>query len=333
MNNEIFSLCQSLFPEWKPLKETDFHFDPPKGFSSFTMGIRSIKNVNPPAVLFRKLEGKENAILDFEIEKDVFLLLSDHDIAAKCHYYDEYCRIEEFYKGRTLEPVDLCNPEHLRRIGHQLSRIHQIKPQGIPPDHFFELVHKKWGLIARDILNNRIDEFPLNEQEMCIELREIYEDRTLEMVLSILPEGPLCFCHNDTYHGNIMKLENHEIKLLDFEFSCLNHPAYDFSNLFAETVMTHKLRDYPYFRIEKPEYSEEEIKILIDAYLDKESFSSKEERKLKLNTLLNEVKQMIPLSDFKYAMAAITLSVNPIQKIRFIPYAYQRFKKFKDALS
>jgi hypothetical protein len=29
-----------------------------------------------------------------------------------------------------------------------------------------------------------------------------------------------------------------------------------------------------------------------------------------------------------YAMAALPLSVEPIQKIRFIPYAHQRFHKF-----
>ena len=29
-----------------------------------------------------------------------------------------------------------------------------------------------------------------------------------------------------------------------------------------------------------------------------------------------------------YAMAALPLALNPIQKIRFIPYAYQRFHKF-----
>jgi hypothetical protein len=37
------------------------------------------------------------------------------------------------------------------------------------------------------------------------------------------------------------------------------------------------------------------------------------------------------LSDYKYAMAALPLALNPIQKIRFIPYAMQRFNKFREA--
>jgi len=34
------------------------------------------------------------------------------------------------------------------------------------------------------------------------------------------------------------------------------------------------------------------------------------------------------LSDYMYAMAALPLALAPIQKIRFIPYAHQRFAKF-----
>ena len=66
MKAKIFKQCQKLFPEWANLTVEDFTFDDPKGFSSFTMGIRSKKVVQPNAILYRQLEGKENAILDFE---------------------------------------------------------------------------------------------------------------------------------------------------------------------------------------------------------------------------------------------------------------------------
>ena len=107
MKEKIFEQCQKVFPAWAGLMIEDFDFDEPKGFSSFTMGIRSKKQVEPTAVLYRKLEGKENGILDFEIEKEVFLMLGEHEIAAKCHYYDEVCRIEEFYRGSTLRAEEI----------------------------------------------------------------------------------------------------------------------------------------------------------------------------------------------------------------------------------
>ena len=146
-----------------------------------------------------------------------------------------------------------------------------------------------------------------------------------------IPEGELTFCHNDTYHGNIMKLKDGEIKLFDFEFSCLNNKCYDFASLFAESVIKHKQEEYPYFKIESPEFGDKELSILINFYLDNCTFESEEERKKEFKKLLQGANDMLLLADYKYAMAAIPLSLDPIQKIRFIPYAYQRFNKFLKA--
>jgi thiamine kinase-like enzyme len=331
MKASIFRQCQNLFPGWASLAKGDFDFDDPKGFSSFTMGIRSRVPVQPTAVLYRRLEGKDNALLDFETEKEVFLTLGAHDIAAHCHHYDRTCRIEAFYQGRTLVSDDLFEPENLRQIANQLYRFHQLKPRGLPRQPFFDMLHGKWGRIAKQVLEEKASSFPPHEREMCEALREIYAPETLEKVRQALPDGELTFCHNDTYHGNIMKLDSGEIKLLDFEFSCLNNKAYDFSNLFAETVMRHQQPEYPYFRIAEPEFGDHELGTLINFYLDNAVFESREQRQQEFEKLLGDTNRMLMMSDFKYAMAALPLAVEPIQKIAFIPYAYQRFNKFLSA--
>ncbi|WP_420630229.1 phosphotransferase [Candidatus Leptofilum sp.] len=328
MKAQIFAQCQTVFPEWQDLSLEDFTFADPKGFSSFTMGITTEKDVQPSAILYRRLAGKENAILDFEAEKDVFLTLAANNIAAHCYYYDETCRIEAFYNGRTLTPADLFDPENLRKIGNELARFHQIEPPNLPAQTFFELLHEKWGREAKIVLEEKLDAFPPHEQALCEELRAIYSAETVVKVQRCLPDGPLTFCHNDTYHGNIMKLNNGDIKLLDFEFSCLNHRAFDFSNLFAETVMKHKQPDYPYFRIAEPEFTDREIGTLVSYYLDNFQFATPAEKEKEAQQLLQETKDMILLSHYMYAMAALPLAVEPIQKIRFIPYAHKRFTKF-----
>jgi len=334
MKANIFEQCQKLFPEWADLSITDFDLDDPKGFSSFTMGIRSKKTVQPVqplSVLYRRLEGKENAILDFETEKEVFLSLGAHNIAAHCYYYNETCRIEAFYQGHTLQAEELFEPENLRKIANELYRFHQLNPPSLPQKKFFELLYTKWGQMAKHVLEEKVSIFPPNEQRLCEELREIYSSKTLAMVKRCLPDGELTFCHNDTYHGNIMKLDSGEIRLLDFEFSCLNHKTYDFSNLFAETVMRHQQPDYPYFRIAEPDFGDRELGTLINFYLDNADFETSEAREREFQKLLQETRHMLPMSDYKYAMAALTLAIEPIQNIRFIPYAHQRFAKFLTA--
>ncbi len=332
MEAEILEQCQELFPQWAALAMDDFTFDAPKGFSSFTMGIRSKKAVQPPAVLYRRLEGKENAILDFETEKEVFLTLGAHDIAARCHYYGATCRIEAFYQGRTLRAKELFEPENLRKIARELYRFHQLRPPSLPPRMFFDLLCEKWGHLAKHVLEDKFEAFPPAERHLCEELREIYSPEIIEAVRQCMPEGELTFCHNDTYHGNIMKLHSGEIKLLDFEFSCLNHKVYDFSNLFAETIMRHQQPGYPYFRIAEPEFDDHELGMLIDFYLDNAEFDTQEARAKEFERLLHDTKKMLKMSDYKYAMAALPLALEPIQQIRFIPYAHQRFSRFLKAL-
>lgn len=331
VKQQILEQCQRLFPSWRGHGVDDFEFTDPKGFSSFTMTVTARVEVDPPAVFYRHLEGKENAILDFEAEREVFLLLGQHEIAARCHDYGDSYRIEACYTGRTLVPDDLSNPEILAGIAGELYRFHQLRPENLPKGSFFELLHEKWGRLAREVLLNQRKNFPDHEQAMCEDLLEITRPETLEKVKNALPEGPLTFCHNDTYHGNVMKLENGGIKLLDFEFSCLNHKAFDFANLFAETVMRHGLPDDPYFAIAEPGFTAEDIGVLIDLYLEHADFSSSAERAEEHQGLLRQTQEMIRFSDFMYAMAAIPLAVDPIQKIRFIPYAHARFRRFLNA--
>ena len=58
-------------------------------------------------------------------------------------------------------------------------------------------------------------------------------------------------------------------------------------------------------------------------------FASRSERDTELNKLVGETRRALLLSDYMYAMAALPLALEPIQKIRFIPYAHQRFHKFQ----
>ena len=46
---------------------------------------------------------------------------------------------------------------------------------------------------------------------------------------------------------------------------------------------------------------------------------------------MRQARAMLVMSDYKYAMVALQLAVEPIQKIGFIPYAHQRFRKFLTA--
>ena len=328
VNREVLDECRALLPGWAGLTPADVVFEPPKGFSSFTMVVRPRVPVTPPGVLYRRLKGKDNAILDGPTERDVFLALGDAGIAARCIHEDPSRRLEELFSGRTLTAQELFDPAILRKIAAQLHRLHHLPPPTLPDRGFFELLLDRWGPQARRVLEERRHRFPESERRLCDELTAIYSEATAERVRRCLPDGPLGFCHNDTYHGNIMKLDDGSIRLLDFEFTCLGHRAFDFANLFAETVMRHGLRSPPHFAIAEPEFGRPEIATLVDAYLDHSSFRSSAARRDRADLLVSQTLGMVRLSDYMYAMAALPLAVEPIQKIRFLPYAHARFRRF-----
>ena len=328
VRRDVLVRCQAVLPGWRDLWVDDFDFDDPKGFSSFTMGVRARRPVDPPAVLYRHLDGKENAILDAATERDVFVLLGEHDIAARCLHADDTCRIEAFHDGRTLTRVDVFDPEVQRGIANELHRLHQLEPADLPDEPFFELLHHHWAELGRPVLTDRRDELPADERAMCDELLGLYDGSTITKVRRHLPQRATGFCHNDTYHGNVMELTDGTIKLLDFEFSCRGHRAFDFANLFAETVMRHGFEEPPHFQIAEPEFTVADLERFVGYYLDNERFPDASTRRAELNRLVTETERAIPLSDFMYAMAAIPLALEPIQRIRFIPYALTRFRRF-----
>jgi thiamine kinase-like enzyme len=323
----VLERCRQVFPGWRALTIDDVDFEDPKGFSSFTMGVRPIPMVDPPAVLYRQLLGKENAILDFETERSTFLLLGEHRIAAGCHHYDETCRIEEFYRGRTLLAEDVFDADIQSKTAAELFRLHRLRPANLPRTTFFELLHERWGPMVRHVLGEGSGAFPREEQALCAELQPIHSPGTLAKVLRCLPDRPPVFCHNDTYHGNVMLLHDGSVKLLDFEFSCRNHIAFDFANFFAETVMEHGKAEPPYFAIGEPRFGVDDLARFIESYLSNTDLGPSERRRER-NALLAETRRAIMLSDYMYAMAALPLALEPIQKIRFVPYAHQRFHRF-----
>jgi thiamine kinase-like enzyme len=326
---EVLAVCRRVLPEWQPLNDDDFDVEPPKGFSTITMTIRTQRAVEPAGIFYRQLEGKDNAILDSQDQEAMLLTLEEQEIAAKCYYRDDRCRLEALYDGRTLIPADLTDPNVLRGIARELHHFHSLRPAVLPPEPFFELLHRKWGPQARFVVEDSRSAFPENEQRMCDELRALYSDETRRMVQRCMPEAELRFCHNDTYHGNIMALTGGAIRLLDFEFSCLNNPAFDFSNLFAETVMEHKQPEYPYFRIAEQRFGADEMGTLINFYLDHREFADGGDRARVFDKLLADTQAMLMLSDYMYAMAALPLALAPVQNIPFIAYAHARFLKFR----
>lgn len=322
---DVLRRCRESVPAWADLSDDDFETTPPRGFSSFTMVVRCRRAVEPHALLYRHLADKPNALLPHDEERRIYEALVRAGVAAPCVAYERDYRLEAFYEGRSLRADDLEDHDILAAIGEQLARLHAAAPPVDAEPHFARL-HRVWRSAARAVLVDHRCDFPDEEREMCAELLALLDDANVVRALSLLPDGEQHFCHNDTYHGNVMLLDDGRIRLVDFEFAGTNHRAFDFANLFAETVMRHGLADPPHFAIAPPTYGEDDVLALIDGYLEGGGYNG-----VSRELLARQAMAAVPLSDFMYALAALPLARAPHQQIRFIPYAHQRYRRFLEA--
>jgi aminoglycoside/choline kinase family phosphotransferase len=56
----------------------------------------------------------------------------------------------------------------------------------------------------------------------------------LATLLEPVAAGPRCFVHRDYYVGNLLRLPNHRIGIIDFQGAALGHPAYDLVSLLQD---------------------------------------------------------------------------------------------------
>jgi thiamine kinase-like enzyme len=141
---------------------------------------------------------------------DIILSLSLLNITPRILSFSQTGRIEEYFHGRTLTFNDLLNPCILDKIIDNVVLIHNIKTNQQNIFSITNFIKKTNDLF----INNLINSFD--------NILKKYED---ELIL----------CHNDLHINNIMINNQNEIKLIDLEFSGINHWAYELVNFICVT--------------------------------------------------------------------------------------------------
>jgi N-acetylmuramate 1-kinase len=63
----------------------------------------------------------------------------------------------------------------------------------------------------------------------------------LAAMLEPVATGPRCFVHRDYFAGNLLRLANHRIGIIDFQGAAIGHPAYDLVSLLQDARRDIKL--------------------------------------------------------------------------------------------
>ena len=156
-------------------------------------------------------------------------------ISPNIPYFNEKTGIkltDYIHNAETLNPATIQRKDNLRQIASIYQRLHH---SNVRLNNDFNIFHE---IRKYEILMTR------NNAKMYQGYGDIrYKVFGLETRLNQLGVQ-ICPCHNDAVPENFIKDENGKIYIIDWEYSGMNDPHWEFAALFLESDFTEENQDY-----------------------------------------------------------------------------------------
>ncbi|KAK7562416.1 kinase-like domain-containing protein [Phyllosticta citricarpa] len=246
---------------------------PPKKLPLTADEEKEVRPRNPPIKLLLRIYGPQvEHLIDRESELQILRRLARKRIGPRLLGTFSNGRFEEYLHARPLTPQDLRNPDTSMQIAKRMRELHEgidLLPQEREDGPFVWRNWDKWEARCEQItewLDSQIafDDGAVPEGKLNAWRRRGFVcgaewktfRATVEKYRHWVEEqygGPerlkqkLVFAHNDTQHGNILRLvppgdsplllpanEHKQLVVIDFEYSNANTPGLEFANHFAE---------------------------------------------------------------------------------------------------
>eukprot|EP00668_Euglena_longa_P003026 GGOE01003536.1.p1 GENE.GGOE01003536.1~~GGOE01003536.1.p1 ORF type:complete len:394 (+),score=105.51 GGOE01003536.1:39-1184(+) len=257
MHHTLWELCTTITPTWKKVSEDEMKVDLVKG------GITNLlyKVTSPVGSLLVRVYGDKTELV-INRDKETAMLRQLSDLGFSVPYYGSFGngRIEEWRNMRPLTPEELGSRSPIdfpTLIAKSLFGMHILKiDEPDNPDNEPKVFHmtEGWARAAQEI---NFDDSP-ERQALFARMAVPRMVEELRWLQSVLPSKQnsfgrafavqsdevkaaatsfafdSVFCHNDMLCGNIIMDEEQNCQLIDFEYGCYNHRAFDIANHFVE---------------------------------------------------------------------------------------------------
>ncbi|KAK8182908.1 kinase-like domain-containing protein [Phyllosticta citribraziliensis] len=253
---------------------------PPKKLPLTADEEKEVRPRNPPIKLLLRIYGPQvEHLIDRESELQILRRLARKRIGPRLLGTFSNGRFEEYLHARPLTPQDLRNPDTSMQIAKRMRELHEgidLLPQEREDGPFVWRNWDKWVNRCEQItewLDAQIEQQSNNDGEaaapaadgklnawrrrgfVCGAQWKVFR-ATVDKYRRWVEEqyggaeklkDKLVFAHNDTQHGNILRLvppgdsplllpanEHKQLVVIDFEYSNANTPGFEFANHFAE---------------------------------------------------------------------------------------------------
>ena len=231
LNEDTIRLAASLIVEDSP---DCSHLTVTKISGGITNQLYRVSGLTTQNVLVR-IFGAEGMI-DRDVENATYAALARDKLAPK--YFGRFAngRIEEWLEARPLHVREL--PLYIHPIARQLGHFHSTFK--VPP-HLVQYHNPSqpglWTQIhgwMKQALESEFSNPRDEERAAALGLPQVAQELEWLEKHVVPSNAQVAFCHNDVLAANILKLQNDDIQLIDFEYGGVNYVAFDIANHFNE---------------------------------------------------------------------------------------------------
>jgi thiamine kinase-like enzyme len=166
-----------------------------------------------------RITGADTELLGInrEHEYSANLTAGKLGIAPEVFYFirPEGYLVTRFISGRPILPIEIREPQNLKRVMEIVRRIHTL-PEIPGIFNVFRIVENYTEIARRYTV-----QFPENYDSLIKQVQKAEE------VLSFQPTT-ICPCHNDLLNANF--LSNNDLFVLDWEYAGMGDPFFDLAN-------------------------------------------------------------------------------------------------------
>jgi thiamine kinase-like enzyme len=202
-------------PQWKNAKDLRYS---PLGGGITNRNFRV--DVGGESYVLR-VAGANTELLGIDRENEYFAnqKAGELGIAPQVYYFirPEGYLVTRFIQAQPLPPVELKQPDNLRKVAAMLNEIHAMPP--IPGEFIVFRVVEDYAEVAR---RYHVD-FPDNFDWL---LERMYHAEKAFKIGAL----PLMPCHNDLLNENFLQMDG-KIYLLDWEYAGMGDIFFDLANL------------------------------------------------------------------------------------------------------
>lgn len=222
--------------------------------------------------------GFLDKLLNRPLDNKISEAFSKSGVGPNVLYYTNETRFEEFLLSSEFTFEDMNNQRMRNLLTYYIVNMHHTEIPDLPAGTLVKRFLNgdlKLLQLYEDALVEKAALFDAKEKAIVDEVSKIVSKEELQWIEEQLERvhAKQVVSHNDFLNGNILKLSNDSLKLIDFEYCSYNFPMYDLANFINESLVDYTPTMEPYFSFNPDKRdSDEHVSKMVKYYMLFESY-------------------------------------------------------------